>query len=103
MIGNAVDYYQEWRERAGKPSSPGGDPLIDVVVRVGSRPIATVGRALRSIDGQTTGRYRVIFARFRPIDLSELTGASWHRIERFEIVDCISGGRAATLTAGLKA
>jgi hypothetical protein len=103
LIQNAVRYFEEWRERSGKPTDPANDPLIDVIVRVGGRPISIVSRAIRSIDDQTAGRFRVIFVRYRPIDLTKITGAAWTRIEGFEVVDRLGGGRAATLTAGLKA
>ena len=103
LIKNAVQYFEEWRERSGKPTDPADDPLIDVIVRVGGRPISTVSRAIRSIDNQTAGQFRVIFVRYKPIELSEITCAPWTRIKGFEVVDRLGGGRAATLTTGLKA
>jgi hypothetical protein len=102
LIENAVRYFEEWRERSGKPTDPADDPLIDVIVRVGGRPISTVTRAIRSIDNQIAGRFRVIFVRYKPIELSEITSAPWTRIKGFQVVDRLGGGRAATLTTGLK-
>jgi hypothetical protein len=103
LLRNAVTYFEEWREREGSPSSPAQDPMVDVIVRVGGRPISTILRAVRSIDSQLAGRFRVIFVRYRPIDLSGILSADWARIAGFEIVDRPDGGRAETLTAGLKA
>ena len=60
MLGNAVRYFSEWRERAGRTRDPADGPLIDVVIRALRSPIGNVYRALRSIDGQTAGRFRVI-------------------------------------------
>lgn len=102
MLANAVQYFEEWKERGGKQHPPAESPLIDVVVRVGGRPVETVLRAVRSLEAQTAGRFRVVFTRYRPIDLAEITGAAWTRIESFKIVDCLGGGRAATMTESLR-
>ena len=49
MLDNAVTYFEEWRERAGKPVDPANGPLIDIIVRVGGRTVSVVSRAI-SID-----------------------------------------------------
>jgi hypothetical protein len=103
MLANAVRYYEEWRDGEGRPQDPASGPLIDVVMRVGGRPAATILRAIGSIEAQTEGRFRVIFVRYRALDLDEITAARWSRIEGFKIIDRPGGGRADTLTAGLKA
>jgi hypothetical protein len=103
LLQNAVCYFDEWRERAGKMLDPCNGPLIDVIVRVGGRPMSIILRAVRSIESQTAGRFRVIFVCYKPMDLFEITCASWRRIESFEVIDEPGGGRAATLTRGLKA
>jgi hypothetical protein len=77
--------------------------LIDVIVRVGSRPVSTVLRAVRSLEEQTAGRFRVLFIRFRPLDLDEVIKARWSRIESFDVIDCPGGDRSTTMLAGLKA
>jgi hypothetical protein len=102
MLRSAATYFEEWSEQEGRCIDPSNGPLIDVIVRVGGRPVSIILRAIRSIENQTVGRFRVILVRYRPIDLSEITGASWRRIESFEILDQEGGGRAATLTLGLK-
>jgi hypothetical protein len=101
LIANAVRYFEEWKERGGKPSPAAESPLIDVIVRVGSRPVPTVLRAIRSLEEQTAGRFRVLFVRFRPMDLSQITEASWNRIEDFKVFDCPGGDRSTTLLFGL--
>ncbi len=102
MIENAVSYFEEWRERT---EAKGREviPRIDIVVRVGGRPNAIIARAVRSIDAQTQGSFRVILVRYKDVDLSEITGAKWSRIEEFDVVDCFEGDRAATLGVGVGA
>lgn len=102
MIANAVRYFEEWKERGGKAQPPAESPLIDVIVRVGSRPVETIGRAIQSLEDQTAGRFRVLFVRFRDLDLSAITDAEWKRIEEFRIYDLPGGGRSATMSFGLK-
>lgn len=104
MVANAVDYYVEWSERTLRArSSAGPNPTIDVIVRVGGRPPSVILNAIRSIDAQTAGAFRVIFVRYRPIDLQSIIEADWKRLTSFEVVDCIGGRRAATLAAGIRA
>jgi hypothetical protein len=103
MLQNAVTYFDEWKQKGGKPHPPEASPIIDVIVRVGGRPVSTIMRAINSIDNQTAGRFRVIFVRYRPIDLAEITGSGWRRIIEFTILDDPGGGRAQTMTAGLRA
>ena len=76
MLGNAVRYFTEWRERAGRARDPADGPLIDVVIRAVHSPIGNVYRALRSIDGQTAGRFRVILVCCNGLDAAGLAGAS---------------------------
>jgi hypothetical protein len=102
LIANAVRYFEEWKERGGKLQPPSDSPLIDVIVRVGSRPASTVLRAIRSLEDQTAGRFRVLFVRFRPMDLTQITEARWERIESFKVFDCPGGNRPTTLTFGLQ-
>jgi phosphoglycerol transferase len=103
LLANAVDYFERWRARPERNLPASDSPLIDVIVRVGGRPVETVLRAVRSIDGQSAGRFRVIFVRYKPLDLSAVTEAVWSRIEGFAVVDCFGGRRADTMTAGLRA
>ncbi|CAN5248175.1 hypothetical protein BH09PSE2_BH09PSE2_02050 [soil metagenome] len=103
LLANAVDYFERWKASAERSLPKADSPLIDVVVRVGGRPVETVARAVRSIDGQSAGRFRVVFVRYKPLDLSSITDAAWSRIERFDVVDELGGRRAATMCAGLKA
>ena len=103
LLANAVDYFERWSGSAERSTPKAASPLIDVIVRVGGRPVETVLRAIRSIDRQTAGRFRVVLVRYKPLDVSAITGAAWERIEGFEIVDCIGGRRADTLCAGLRA
>jgi hypothetical protein len=103
LLKNAVDYFERWKASPHRSAPASESPLIDVVVRVGGRPVETVLRAIRSIDEQSAGRFRVILVRYKPLDVTAITGATWKRIESFEVVDCIGGQRAATMCAGLRA
>lgn len=103
MVANAVQYFEEWKERGGKPQPSADSPLIDVVVRVGGRPVDIILRAIRSLEAQTAGRFRVVFIRYKPMDLSEITQAAWTRIEGFKVVDIFGGDRAATMSGGVAA
>jgi hypothetical protein len=102
MIKNAVTYFEDWKERGGRRAAPSESPLIDVVVRVGGRPVETVLRAIRSLESQTAGRFRVVFVRYKPLDVSAIIDMTWERIERFDIADCIGGDRATTMSFGLR-
>jgi hypothetical protein len=103
MLGNAVRYFNEWRERAGRARDPADGPLIDVVIRALRSPIGNVYRALRSIDGQTAGRFRVILVCCNGLDASGLTGARWNRIDSFETVSLAADDAGMALALGLKA
>ena len=103
MLQSAVHYFEEWRQRAGKPRSPADGPLIDVVIRALRSPIDNVYRAVRSIDGQTAGRFRVILVCCNGLDASGLADASWKRIDSFEIVNLAADDPGMALVLGLKA
>ena len=103
MIANAVTYFEDWKARGGKSSPPADSPLIDVVVRVGGRPVATILRAIQSLEDQTAGRFRVVFIRYKPLDLSAITDMPWTRIEGFKVVDIPGGDRATTMSGGVAA
>ena len=103
MLGNAVRYFEEWRARAGRTRDPADGPLIDVVIRAGHGPIGNVYRALRSIDGQTAGRFRVILVCCNGLDASGLAGARWNRIDSFETVNLAGDDPGTALAPGLKA
>ena len=62
LIQNAVQYFEEWRERSGKPTDPANDPLIDVIVRVGGRPISTVSRLNKPGNLGNVGLSRSVMA-----------------------------------------
>jgi len=104
MLREAVRTFEHWRDQrvAKRAAATRGAPTVDVIVRCGGRPIDMIMRAVRSIDRQTSGRFRVIFVRYKPIDLSELTGREWHNITECTVVDCFGGNRSATLCAGLR-
>lgn len=103
LLKNAIDYFERWKASSDRSAPASASPLIDVVVRVGGRPVETVLRAIRSIDGQSAGRFRLILVRYKPLDVSAITGAKWERIEGLEVVDCMGGRRADTMCAGLRA
>jgi hypothetical protein len=104
LIDNTARYYEGWRERTNKLRAPDVEqPMIDVIVRVGGRPAEMVTRAIKSIDDQSVGRFRIVLVRYKPVDMSPITDAKWKNIEAFETVDCMGGNRAQTMAAGLSA
>lgn len=104
MLGRAVAYFEDWKAQKAALRRPHTEqPLIDVIVRVGGRPLNMIARTLKSIDAQSMGRFRIIFVRYREIDLAPLMSAPWRNIEGFEVVDRLGGNRSKTLSAGLSA
>ncbi len=102
MVANAVQYFEEWKQKGGRRKPAAESPLIDVIVRIGGRPVDVILRAIRSLEAQTAGRFRVVFIRYKPMDVSAITGMRWERIESFEVIDCLGGDRATTMTHGCK-
>lgn len=100
LLANTVKYFEGWKVLQAKLREA-EQPSIDVIVRVGGRPFEVVQRAIKSIDAQSTGRFRVIFVRYKPFDLSHIIEATWENIEEFEVVDSIGGNRSKTMAAGL--
>src|SRR5947199_79885 len=80
MISNAVEHFLSWRERRTRSIAHLQAVNIDVIVRVGGRPVDLVVRAIDSIERQSCGRIRVILVRYAPIDLSALLAREWRRI-----------------------
>lgn len=103
MLQSAVRYFEEWRQRAGKSRSPANGPMIDVIVRTGQYPNTNLNRALRSIDTQTAGCFRVILVGSRQCDVAVVTAGVWSRIDHVEILDSSGYGPDAALVLGLKA
>lgn len=104
MLANAVRTFESWQEkRTTSPVNGPDQPLIDVIVRCGGRDLDIVERALRSIDQQQAGRFRVILVRYKSLDLKPLQVSRRRKIEQIEVVDCLGGNRSATLCAGLSA
>lgn len=102
LLANAIKHFEDWRARQDRlRAAEIEQPAVDVIVRVGGRPIAVVERAIRSIDAQSVGRFRVIFVRYKPIELSSISRKSWANIDGFEIVDCLDGNRSRTMVTGL--
>lgn len=101
VLENALGYYDSWKEATLTPKDD--RPAIDVVMRLGGRPIETVLRAIKSIESQTNGRFRLILVLWKDIELSPVLERRWDNIDEIVILPCPNGRRADTLTAGLKA
>lgn len=104
LFSNVIDYFENWSDDHESTLGRRSDnSVIDVIVRVGGRSVSEIVlRAIRSIDAQECGTFRVIFVFWKEIDLAAITERRWLRIKEFLLVGCIGGDRAATLTAGLK-
>jgi len=103
LFPNVVQYYEDWEDCQRTRIKRSEAPLIDVIIRVGGRTVDDyVLTAVRSVDAQTHGNFRIIFVRWRQLDLVPVLDADWQRITEFKIVDCIGGRRATTMCAGLQ-
>ncbi len=101
MLANLVAYYELWRVSSRQRDDRFRDALIDVVMRVGGRPVETIARAVASLEKQTAGRFRLIFAAYQPVDLSSILDRAYQNIVAIEVVQTVGGNRARTLAAGL--
>lgn len=79
--------------------------LVEIIVRVGSRPVSMVRRAILSIVAQSYPRIGLIIVSFRNLPgLDELISEFEARFERVRIVEVPdSGFRSTALWAGLQA
>ncbi len=101
LLANAGAYFDRWRAAGAARVAHMGDPVVDVIIRVGGRDLSFIERAIASLDRQTAGRFRVVFVAYRPVDLSAITARSWSRIVAFEVVQAPGGNRSRTLGLGL--
>ena len=87
------------------PRAESAEPLIDVIVRAGSRDVSKLRRALRAIAAQTVGTYRVLLIDYKGREdiaacaLTESTARM--RIEYLRSED--TGLRSTSLWCGLNA
>ncbi len=87
---------------AASTRDPDG-PIVDIVVRTGGRSLAMLRRALRSVDDQTVGRYRVILVDYKGRDdVAELARTEQTDRVRIDYVRSENTGlRSTSLWAGL--
>ena len=80
-------------------------PTVEYIVRIGSRPVATLARALESLAAQTYQEIDVILVQFHPIDgLDEVIDRFRSRFGRIRhIVVSNNGNRSTCWWAGLNA
>ena len=105
LLENAVAYHH--RVSAGGKATLARAakcaPLISVIVRCGSRPLATVRRAIDSIARQSYGRFDVILVRHSAMDVSPVASLAFPNIESIRVIDAPAGKRSTSLWAGLAA
>lgn len=102
MLENAVAYHhRRTEERARRRAAMEPSPDISVIVRCGGRSRDILLRAVESIRRQTFGRFTVILAKYRDIDLSEMTSDVSGAIDRFDEFLIEGGKRTEMLWAGL--
>ena len=102
MLRNACDYHRrKSTQRDHAQAVLGSAPEITVVLRCGGRPLETVRRALDSIRRQSFGRFTVVLAKYRDVDLSSLTAEAGGAVARFDEFLIDGGGRAEMLFAAL--
>jgi hypothetical protein len=103
MLRNAVAYHQRQQtEQAARIAAMPPAPSVTVVVRCGGRDISFVRRAVDSIRRQTFGRYKILFAQYRALDLAPITDDLSGAIAGFETFLIEGGGRAEMLFSGVK-
>lgn len=80
-------------------------PLVEVMVRVGSRPVEIVARSLRSLAAQGYQNIGLIIVKFRDVDgLEELLAEHNDRFTQIRVIDVPDDGmRSAAFWAGIKA
>lgn len=80
---------------------------VSVIMRVGSRPLDMIKRAVASISAQTYQPVQIIFAQFKRIDGFDEFADSIRSSSRFQGVKIVSvplpGNRSASMWAGLNA
>jgi hypothetical protein len=103
MLANLVAYHQrKVTDRARRVAVMPLPPQISVVIRCGGRNVAVVRRAVNSVRHQTYGRFTIILAKYRPIDLSAITEDLGGAITDFNEFFIPWGGRAQMLFEGIK-
>lgn len=103
MVENLLAFHhRRQQERTARRAAMADAPHISVVVRCGGRAPALVRRAVDSIRRQSFGRFTVIFAKYRDIDLSEITADRTGAIADTVEFLIPAGGRARMLLEGVK-
>ena len=103
MIANLLVFHQRrTQERAARCAAMPAAPQISVVVRCGGRAPAFVRRAIDSIRRQSFGRFTIILAKYRDIDLSEIIADRSGAITEFVEFLIPGGGRARMLFEGVR-
>ena len=73
MVAQLLEYHDHnQRGRVIRRAALPSPPQVSVVIRCGGRSLDYVPRAVDSIRNQTYGRFTIIFARYRDIDLSAI-------------------------------
>ena len=105
LLENAVAYHDRVSAQRKATLALGAEhaPLISVIVRCGSRPLAVVRRAVESLARQSYGRFDVIFVRHSALDLSPLTSLAFPNVESIRVIDAPAGEHSNSLWAGLAA
>jgi hypothetical protein len=85
-------------------AAPAERPVVDVIVRAGGRPLASVRRALRSIASQEEGTYRVLLVDYK--GRSDLEQLARDHVSRNMTITYVrsedTGFRSTSLCAGLR-
>ena len=103
MIENLLTFHRRrTEERVVRCATMLASPQISVVVRCGGRALALVRRAIDSIRRQSFGRFTVILAKYRDIDLSEIIADRSGAITDFIEFLIPGGGRAQMLFEGVQ-
>lgn len=104
LLTNMVKYHeQKTKARRAAAASRRPDPTIAVIMRCGGRPIEDVRKAVASIERQTYGRFKLLFVKWRELDLSSLHADLSPRIVETREISVPKGSRGRSLFAGAAA
>lgn len=101
VLTNAVAHYEAWRAAQAARAARFAETRIDVIMRTGGGRPGLMERALRSLEQQAAGRFRLIVVNHGGPALPGLANRTPGRIDEIILVEAPGAGRGRALAAGL--
>ncbi|WP_409560623.1 glycosyltransferase [Hyphomicrobium sp. MC8b] len=99
-----VKRFYSVQETGSSASSPISEPLIDIIIRVGGRPLSYVERAVQSVERQLVGTFRILLVDCKKRDDIRAIEHRSFRNLKICYLECEEDGlRSAALWRGLQA